>query len=105
MEVTAVLFSGCDIEDVQTIMKVPKGREKNRLIVLIRNTGNMEAGLHGVVKAAHRVKGQEVNEKTHSLCQHCKAYIKRTNMWKHYAECFANAARSSENKDRFSPAL
>lgn len=86
-------------------MKLSKGIEKNRLLALIRNTGNMEAGFHGVVKAARRVRGEEVNEKTHSLCQYYKAYIKRTNMWKHYAECFANKAKKSGNEAIQSNAL
>jgi hypothetical protein len=78
-------------------MSVPPGREKNRLLALIRNAGNMEAGLHGVVKAARRAKGQEVTVKTHSLCPHCKAYIKRSNMWKHRIECYAKKTDDKGN--------
>ena len=77
-------------------------KEKKEHISLIRSCGIMEANeTRGVVNPKRRPPpGKEVNLQTHILCQHCKQYLRKTNMRKHNKRCFANFEQQEEGEGR-----
>ncbi|KAK4874171.1 hypothetical protein RN001_013531 [Aquatica leii] len=69
--------------------------ERKKLLSLIRNEGNLEAGVRGHIIPKRRVLGQEADEDTYIVCTYCKSYLKKKYLCRHVKRCFANTETDS----------
>jgi hypothetical protein len=78
-------------KEVVALSKLNKNDpERKKLLTLIRNNGNLEAGIRGHIIPKRRIRGQEADEDTYIICSHCKSYIKKIYLCRHEKRCFAN---------------
>ncbi|XP_068901358.1 uncharacterized protein [Tenebrio molitor] len=78
-------------KEVVALSKLKKNDpERKKLLTLIRNNGNLEAGIRGHIIPKRRIRGQEADEDTYIICSHCKSYIKKIYLCRHEKRCFAN---------------
>ncbi|KAK4885603.1 hypothetical protein RN001_001874 [Aquatica leii] len=72
-----------------------KSKERKKLLLLLRNAGNLELAIRGHIIPKKRLSIQEVQENDYAICIYCKGYYKRLCLSRHMKKCFAKTSESN----------